>query len=123
MVSSGKPVTNIRDHALVLVRILRGGFASPQHDVKAEAKRPIRNGVLQIETRDHALARLFIGYRIEDRIEGEQVVTWEVHLRHQAREEGVAEHREMDVVRPPRIMMIAPRISARLHRDEAVIAL
>ena len=35
----------------------------------------------------------------------------------------MAEHREVDMVRPPRVVMIAPWIGARLHRDEAVIAL
>src|SRR5262245_15423645 len=107
----------------MLVRILWRGFASAQHDVKAEAKRPIGDGVLQIETRDHALARLFVGHRIEDGIEWKQAVAREVHLRHQARKEGVAKHREVNVVRAPRIVMIAPRVGTRLHGDKAVVAL
>src|SRR5262249_47324602 len=97
--------------------------ASAQHDVEAEAERPIGNGVVQVEHRDHASARLLVGDRIEDGIEREEAVTWKIHLRDKTRQERVAEHREVDVVRPPRVVVIAPRMGARFHRDETIVTL
>src|SRR5690348_10263657 len=35
----------------------------------------------------------------------------------------MAEYREVDMVRPPCIVVVAPGIGARLHRDETVITL
>src|SRR6185437_12759579 len=40
-----------------------------------------------------------------------------------ARDEGMAEHREMDMRRTPGVVVIAPRIGAGLDGDELVIAL
>src|SRR5262245_5430731 len=90
--------------ALVLVRILRCGFAPAQHDIKAEAERPIGDCIFQIERRNHALPCVLIRYRIEYRVERKQGITREIHLSDKPRQERVAEHRKMDVVRPPCIV-------------------
>src|SRR3546814_2123437 len=55
-----------------------------------------------------------------DRVEREQRIAGEVHLRHQARRDAGAEQREVDVVGPPGIGVVAPGIGAGLHRIEAV---
>ena len=74
------------------------------------------------EVRAQALARGDIGHALEDRIEGEQRVVGEVHLRHQPLRQHVAEEREMDVRRPPRFGMVAPGVGPGLDADEAVAA-
>ena len=51
--------------------------------------------------------------RIVDRIEREQRVAREVHLRDDALRERRAEHREVDVRRPPRVHVVLPRVRAR----------
>src|SRR6185437_13078966 len=56
-------------HDLVLVVIEGCRFAAAQHDVEAEGERPVGNGGLEIETRNHAVARLLVRHRIKDRIE------------------------------------------------------
>src|SRR5689334_22645777 len=58
---------------LMFVGVERRRFAAAQYDVPAEAQRPIRNRVLQIERRHHAIARLLVRHRIEDGIERKQV--------------------------------------------------
>jgi hypothetical protein len=56
-----------------------------------------------------------------DRIVGEQRIAGEIHLRHDARDERMTEHREVDMSRPPRILMIAPWIRTRLDGHEPVV--
>src|SRR3569623_538429 len=99
-----------------------GGVLAAQHDVEAVAQRPFGLGILEIERRDHAHPRLLVRDRVENRIEREQRVAREIHLRHQAGDEGMTEHREMDVGGAPRIVVIAPGIGAGLDGDEAIIA-
>ena len=57
------------------------------------------------------------------RIVLEQRIAGEIHLRHEPRRERRPEQRKMDVRRPPRVVVVAPRILAGLDRDEAVAAL
>ena len=59
----------------------------------------------------------------EHRVVRQQRIAREVHLRHHAREERLAEEREMDVRRPPGVVVVAPGILARADGDEAVAAL
>ena len=100
------------------------GVASrpPQHDVEAVAERPLRLGGVERERRDQAPAGWFCGNRIEDRIEGEQGIAGKVHLGHQPGQEAAAEHREVHVRRPPGILVVPPRIGARLDGQEPELA-
>ena len=54
---------------------------------------------------------------------GNKGIAGEIHLRDETRDEGVTEHREVDMGRPPGVVVIAPGIGAGLDGDEAVIAL
>ena len=56
--------------------------------------------------------------RVEDRVLREQRVAREVHLRHQPLGERAPEDREVDVRRPPGVVVVAPRIGAGLDRHE-----
>ena len=73
--------------------------------------------------RDHQLAVLGVAHRVEDRVLEEQRVAREVHLRDEPRGEGRPEQREVDVGGAPGVRVVAPRVRARLDRDEAVAAL
>jgi hypothetical protein len=53
---------------------------------------------------------------------GPTVCDREIHLRHEARDEGMAEHRQMDMRGTPGVVVIAPGIGARLDGDETVVA-
>src|SRR5918999_3975886 len=75
----------------------RGLLAPAQHDVPAVGERPLRARGLEVERRDHALARLRVGYRVEDRVLVEQRVVREVHLRDEPLRERAPEQREVDV--------------------------
>src|SRR4051812_31308157 len=105
-----------------LVVLHRRGVLAAQHDVEAVAQRPFGLGVLQIERRDHPRPRLLVRHRIEDRVERKQRVGREIHLRHQSRDEGMAEHREMNMRGTPGVVVIAPGIGAGLDGDEPVVA-
>ena len=98
-------------------------FTPAQHDVESKSERPIRLRQVDIEFRNQPLPRFLVRQRIHDRIEREQRIAREIHLRHQARRERRAEKRKMNVRRPPRVRMIPPRIRSRLDRGEAVVAL
>ncbi len=50
----------------------------------------------------------------------EQRISGKVHLRNQSRKKRSAKHREVNVRRTPRIVVIKPRIRSRLDGDEAV---
>ena len=75
------------------------------------------------KARDHALARALVTHRVEDRVVGKQRVVREVHLRHEPLHEGATEQREVDVRRPPGVVMVAPRVRSRLDRREAVASI
>ena len=70
---------------------------------------------------DEPLARV-LRHRLEDRIEVEQRIVREVHLGHEPRREGRSHQREVDVSGPPSVVMVPPRIGARLDGDEPVLA-
>src|ERR671932_545678 len=96
------------------------GVAAVDDDVEHEAERPLGPRQREIELRDEALACVFIGNGMEDRIVREQWIARKVHLRHETREKVRAEYREMDVRGTPRVVVIAPGIRARLDRREDV---
>src|SRR5437763_6442880 len=96
----------------------RRSARAAQVDVELERLRPVRDGVVDREGRDHPLARLRIAHRVEDRVVGEERVAREVHLSDQTLGEGPAEQREVDVGRPPRVVMVTPRVGPRLDRGD-----
>src|SRR5918999_6570893 len=59
----------------------RGLLAAAKHDVPAVGECPLRAGRLEVGRRDHPLARLGVGHRVEDGVLVEQRVVREVHLR------------------------------------------
>ena len=59
---------------------------------------------------------------VEDRVLAEQRVVREVHLGDQPLGEGPAEQAEVDVRRPPGVVVVAPRVGAGLDRHELVAA-
>src|ERR1700756_1839114 len=98
-------------------------LASTQHNIEAIAERRFRNGGIPIKHRNEALACLLIRGAVVDRIRREKWVAGKVHLRDQAGGERGTEEGEMNVGRAPCVVVIAPGIAARLHRDEAVMAI
>ena len=73
------------------------------------------------KSRDEPLLRVFVRNRLEDRIERNQRIVREVHLRNQPRHECGSKQREVNVRRPPRVGMVAPGIGARLDREKPVV--
>jgi hypothetical protein len=107
---------------LRLRRIERRGVEAAQHDVEAKAEGPLRLGQLDVERGEQPGARLRVGDRLVDRVDREQRIAGEVHLGDQPRSPRRAEQREVDVVGTPGVVVIAPRVCARLDRHEAVAA-
>src|SRR5207247_10958671 len=58
----------------------------------------------------------------EDWVERHERGRREVHLCDEPAREGRSEQREVDVRRPPGVVVVAPRVRARLDGDEAVFA-
>ena len=98
----------------------RGLEPPPQHDVPLVAERPAGLGDLERERGHEARPGLVAGNGLEDRVEGEQRIPGEVHLGHEPGRPRRTEQREVDVRGAPRIVVVAPRIGARLHGDEAI---
>src|SRR5215510_14245754 len=84
------------------------GARSTQHHVESVAEGDAFDAVLEVEVRDQEPPPRF-GNAVEDRIDGQQRVAWEEHLRDQALGVGVAEEREVDVGRAPREGVVLPR--------------
>ena len=80
------------------------------------SRAPIPVASLEVEACDEQRARLRVADGVEDRVVREERVAGEVHLRHEPLGEQPAEDREVDVRRPPRVLVVAPRICAGLHR-------
>ena len=100
----------------------RRRVAAADDDVEAVAERPVGLRQVLVELRHQPVARGGGGDRLEHRVDGEQRVAREVHLRHEPLGERAAEQREVDVVRPPRVRVVGPRVGAGLDGDEAVPA-
>src|SRR6516164_5707575 len=100
----------------------RRGAASTQDKVEhvAEGEPGLRH--VDREIRDHALAGAAWRAQI-DRIELEQRVTRKIHLRDEAGQECRTKQREMDVVWPPGVVVIAPWVGAGLDRVESIPSL
>src|SRR3989441_7415289 len=100
----------------------RRGVAAAQHEVEAVAQRILRHRHVDVEGRDEPLARVHVGNAVEDWVQCEQRITGEIHLRDEACSETRTKETEMDMLWPPRVVVIAPRIRAWLHRHETIHA-
>src|SRR5213078_2440218 len=94
-----------------------------QDDVEAVPERPLRLRQVELEAGDQPRPRLLVANGLEDRVELEQRIAGEVHLRHEPAGKRAPEDGEVDVSRTPRIRVVLPWVRARLHGDEAVVAL
>ena len=106
-----------------MVRLYRRFFAAAQHDVEAIAERELGRCCFPIKCGHESIVRSLVRRAVENRIECQQRIAGEVHLRHQACRECGPEQRKMDVRGPPRVVLIAPRVSAGLDGDKAIAAL
>src|SRR5579862_2920847 len=70
-------------HCLLERLFEQGRRGTAQVDVPVERLRPVRTGLMDVEGRDHPLARLLIPDRVVDRVIREERIVGEVHLRHQ----------------------------------------
>src|SRR5918995_1576564 len=115
------PRPSSRDVPVVL-GLERRLAGAAQHDVPLEGQRPVVDGARVVEPADRQRPG---GLRdgVEDRVLEEQRVVREVHLRDQALGERPAEQREVDVRRPPGVVVVAPRVGAGPDRQELVAAL
>src|SRR4051794_34338182 len=98
----------------------RGLLPTTQVDVEFVGERPIRLRLLDRKARQHAIAGALVGDGVEDRVELEQRVAREVHLRDESLRECLTQQREVNVGWAPRVVVVAPRIRPRLDRGEAV---
>src|SRR5688500_9387611 len=104
----------VRSSLIVVLLVQRRGVLAAQHDVPPVAERPLGHGGVQVEPGHHRLAGLRVADRVEDRVVGAQRVAREVHLGDQPLGERGAEQREVDVRGPPGVVVVAPRVRARL---------
>ena len=98
------------------------GAAAGEHDVPAVAGAPLVLGDVVVVGGDQAVAGRRVGDRLVDRVEREERVAREVHLGDQPLGEVGAEQREVDVRRPPGVVVVAPRVGAGLDGGEPVAA-
>ena len=98
----------------------RRRFPATQHNVKTIAERPLRLGRFQVKFRDQTLPRLFIRNRLQNGIIRKERIAGKIHLRNQSRDECRPKQRKVDMRRAPCIVVIAPRIGARLNGYKAV---
>src|SRR5215831_531934 len=106
----------------LIVRLLEGRRLLPaDDDVEPVSECPVRLRQLHVESRDRPLPGV-LRDGIENRVEREERVAGEVHLRDEPIGERTAEERKMDVIRAPGVRVVAPRVCARLDGDERVSA-
>src|SRR5580704_3710517 len=106
------------------VRLLeRRRARAAEVDVPLERLRPVRHRPVDREPGDHPLAGALVSHRVEDRVIREERVAREVHLGHEPLGERAAEQREVDMGRPPGVVVIAPRVRPGPDRRERVAAL
>src|SRR5680860_1129689 len=107
----------------LIVVLEDAGSLAPQDDVEPEAEGPLRLRRRVVVRRDHPLPGRRIADGVEDRVLGEQRVVREVHLGDEPLGERTAEQREVDVRRPPGVVVVLPGVGAGPDRHEAVVAL
>src|SRR5580658_10730038 len=92
----------------------RRGIAPPQNNVEAEAERPLRLCRFQVKLGNQSLPCFLVRDGFKNGIESKQRVARKIHLRDQAREKRSSENGEVNVRRPPCIVVIEPGIGAGL---------
>src|SRR5215211_2945006 len=108
---------------LAVMRLLEWcRLTATEHDVEPEAERPVGLGQRHVEGADETRSRQLVAHRVEDRVEREERVVREVHLRDEALCERTSEEREVDVGGTPCIRVVPPGVDARLDGDEPVPA-
>src|SRR5271167_807037 len=104
-------------------RFHRRRVATAQHDVVAKRKSGVGQRRLPIEAGDHAPTCPVVGHAVVHRIVFEKRIAGKVHLGHQALHQAHAKQREVQMRRPPRVVVVTPRIGTRTDGHEAVAAL
>src|SRR5699024_3918183 len=100
----------------------RGGILTTQDDVELVPQRPVITGLVVVKHRDHALA-FALRNRVEDRILEEHWIIREVHLGDESLTKLATVEREVNVRGAPCIVVVTPRVCARLDRIKAVVTL
>src|SRR5262249_28741892 len=95
-------------------------WPATEDDVELVAERPLGHGTREVEARYQLCARRLVGDRLVDRIDLQQRIAGEVHLRDQPLAEVVPEQGKMDVRGPPGVGVVLPRVGARLEGEEGV---
>src|SRR5436305_722061 len=100
---------------VISVGLLEGGLTgAAQVDVEVVGMGPVGPSGMDVKAGDHALARLLVTDRVEDRVVREERIARKVHLGDEPLREGAAEQREVDVGGTPGVVVVAPRIRTRL---------
>src|ERR1700722_4419478 len=98
------------------------GVATAQYKIKSVTECIFGNSNFDIKCRYQPFARGRVGHAVEDRVQSQKGITGEVHLSNQSSSKARPEQAEVNVIRSPRIVMIAPRIRTRLDGHEAICA-
>src|SRR5690606_25046804 len=106
----------------LLLGVEPGGVGPGDDDVPFVAHRELGHGEVVVVGADEPLALLLPRDGVVDRVERQQRVAREVHLRPEALGEAVAEDGEVDVRGPPGVDVVAPRVGAGLDGREVVAA-
>src|SRR5918993_5423201 len=93
--------------------VLHGGrVPSFEHNVEAVAQSPLGLRRIEVEGGDHALLRLSVADRLEDRVVPEGWVAGEVHLGYEAAPERLPEEGEVDGGGAAGVVVVLPRVGA-----------
>src|SRR5580700_9973 len=98
------------------------GLAPTQYKIESISECIFGNSHFNIKLGYQPFARKTVRDAVEDRIESQKRIPVKIHLSNEASGETRTKQTEVNMIRPPGIVMIAPRIRARLHRHEAVRA-
>src|SRR5271154_1234055 len=100
----------------------RSGVATAQYKVESITECIFGNSKFDIECSYQPLARGAVVDAVEDRIKSQQRIARKIHLGNETGREAGAEQAEVDMIRTPRIVMIAPWIGTRLDAHKAIRA-
>src|SRR5260370_25194078 len=98
------------------------GLAPAHYKIESITECIFGNSNFDIKFGYQSFARRTVGDAVEDRVEGQKRIAGKIHLSSEASGETRTEQTEVNMIWPPSIVMIAPRIRARLDRHEAVRA-
>src|ERR1700722_17832583 len=91
-----------------------------QHDIEPVAQRVTRLRRLPIEFRNQPAPCALIRPAVIDRVKFQQRIAGKVHLSDQSRQQARTKQRKMNMLRPPRVVMITPWVSAWLNRNKSI---